>query len=60
MESGILEFHNPIYAEVKKIKAGHMMVKEVTAVHTCNASNKTFMKIHYLKLDIIAKVFLLQ
>ena len=30
-------------------KAGHMNVIEETSVHTCNASNTTFKKIHFLK-----------
>ena len=35
--------------EVKKIKTAHMIMNKDTAVHTCNARNKTFRKMKYLK-----------
>ena len=46
--------------EVNNIKAGYMNVMKETSVHTCNASNNTFGKIHFLKQHITAKVFLQQ
>ena len=38
--------------EMQKIKARHVIMNKETALHACNACNKTFRTILYLRLHI--------